>query len=99
MNAADLAQSAQTDSDPPAELSLALQSLWLAKAGRWDESHDLTDDIPGTAGSWIHAYLHREEGDLGNAKYWYHRAGKEMPAASVTLAEEWGQIASALSLS
>lgn len=99
MNAADLAQSAQTDSDPPAGLSLALQSLWLAKAGRWDESHDLTDDIPGTAGSWIHAYLHREEGDLGNANYWYHRAGKEMPAASVTLAEEWGQIASALSLS
>jgi hypothetical protein len=97
MTAVDLANSAQSDSEPPAGLSLAQQALWLAKAGRWDASHELCENVPDPAGSWIHAYLHREEGDLGNASYWYHRAGKEMPASQVTLAEEWGQIAAALS--
>lgn len=97
MNAVELANSAQSDLEPPEGLSLAQKALWLAKAGRWDDSHDLCEDVPDPAGSWIHAYLHREEGDLGNASYWYHRAGKEMPAASVTLAQEWGQIAAALS--
>ena len=97
MNAVDLASSAQSDSEPPAGLSLAQQALWLAKAGRWDDSHDLCQDIPDPAGAWIHAYLHREEGDLGNASYWYHRAGKELPVISVTLDQEWDQIASAVS--
>lgn len=97
MTAAALAQSAESDAQPPAGLSLAQQALWLSKAGRWDASHDLCEEVPEPAGSWIHAYLHREEGDLGNASYWYHRAGKEMPATTVTLAEEWAQIAAALS--
>lgn len=97
MNAADLAQSAQTDSQPPAELSLAQHALWLSRAGRWDESHDLTNDIPDPHGAWIHAHLHREEGDLGNASYWYHRAGKAMPESQLSIAEEWSQIAAALS--
>ncbi|MFT6182437.1 MAG: hypothetical protein ACI9NQ_001110 [Paracoccaceae bacterium] len=97
MNAAELAQSAQTDTKPPDGLTPAQHALWLAKADRWDASHDLCGDVPEPAGAWIHAYLHREEGDLGNASYWYHRAGKEMPATSVTLDEEWGQIATALS--
>jgi len=97
MTVAELAQSARTDSDVPADLSVAQKALWLVKAGRWDESHDLCEKVPGTGGSWIHAYLHREEGDLGNASYWYHRAGKEMPSAGTTLEEEWGQIAAALS--
>lgn len=97
MNAADLAKSAQTDDAPPAGLSQAQEALWLVKAGRWDESHDLCNDIPGTAGSWIHAYLHREEGDLSNASYWYHRAGKDVPAPSLSLADEWAQLAAALS--
>ena len=97
MTAAELAQSAQSDSELPTGLSLAQQALWLSKAGRWDASHDLCEEVPDPGGSWIHAYLHRVEGDLGNASYWYHRAGKEMPAASVTLAEEWEQIAAVLS--
>ncbi len=97
MTAAELAESATSDPEPPAGLSLAQQALWLAKASRWDASHDLCQDVPDPAGAWIHAYLHREEGDLGNASYWYHRAGQTMPAESVTLAEEWSQIASALS--
>jgi len=97
MTAPELAQSAQNDSEPPVALTLAQQALWLAKAGRWHDSHDLCQDVPDPAGAWIHAYLHREEGDLGNASYWYHRAGKETPASSVTLADEWEQIAVALS--
>ncbi len=97
MTAAELAQSAESDAAPPAGLSLALKALWLCKAGRWDASHDLCEEVPEPAGAWIHAYLHREEGDLGNAAYWYHRAGKAMPSAQVTLDEEWGQIAAALS--
>lgn len=97
MTAQELAQSAQNDPKPPAELSVEQKALWLARAGRWDASHDLCQDVPDPAGAWIHAYLHREEGDLGNASYWYSRAGRDMPAASVSLAEEWGQIAEALS--
>lgn len=97
MNAAELSQSAQSDSEPPVGLSLAQRALWLTKAGRWDESHDLCEEVPEPAGSWIHAYLHRVEGDLGNASYWYHRAGKEMPPAGVSLDQEWGQITDALS--
>ena len=97
MTAAELSQSAQSDSELPAGLSLAQQALWLAKADRWDDSHDLCEVVPEPAGSWIHAYLHRVEGDLGNASYWYHRAGKEMPPAGITLDQEWGQIAAALS--
>jgi len=96
MTAADLAQSAQNDSTPPADLSQEQLALWLARAGRWDASHDLTNELPDPAGSWIHAYLHREEGDLGNASYWYHRAGKDMPSPSVTLDEEWHSIARTL---
>ncbi|MCX8238110.1 MAG: hypothetical protein ACJAT6_001366 [Akkermansiaceae bacterium] len=97
MTAAELAQSAETDPEPPVELPVAQKALWLAKVGRWDDSHDLCQDVPDPHGAWIHAYLHREEGDLGNSSYWYHRAKKEMPAPGVTLAEEWGQIAAALS--
>ena len=97
MTAAELAQSAQNNDEVPAGISIEQKALWLAKAGRWDDSHDLCQDVPDPAGAWIHAYLHREEGDFGNASYWYHRAGRQMPVSGVTLAEEWGQIAATLS--
>ena len=97
MTTADLARSAQTDDSPPAGITSAQKALWLVKAGRWHDSHELCNDIPGTAGSWIHAYLHREEGDLGNAPYWYHRAEKDVPSQNLSLEDEWAQITSALS--
>jgi hypothetical protein len=97
MNSIELAASAAVDSSPPGGLTPALKAMWFAKAGKWDAAHDLCQDIPGTAGSWIHAYLHREEGDLSNAAYWYSRAGKPTPASSVTLDQEWHAIATALS--
>jgi hypothetical protein len=96
MTAADLARSAATDSSPPPGLSKAHQALWLARAGRWDDAHDLCQEVPGSAGAWIHAWLHRQEGDLGNAAYWYTRAGKPPVAKGRLLEEEWLEIAEAL---
>ncbi len=96
MNAEELAHSAGTDPTPPAGLSPAAAALWLARAGRWDEAHDLCQDVPDPDGAWIHALLHREEGDLGNAGYWYARAGRSAPPAGTTIADEWIEIADAL---
>lgn len=96
MNAEELSKSAENDPAPPEGLSIAAQALWHARAGKWDAAHDLCQDVPGTAGSWIHAWLHREEGDLGNAAYWYARAGREMPGRGVSPAEEWLAIAGEL---
>lgn len=93
MTTEELSQSARNDDDPPAGLSVEAQSLWHARAGNWDAAHDLCQDDPGKSGSWIHAWLHRQEGDLGNAGYWYSRAGREMPAKGVSPEEEWMGIA------
>jgi hypothetical protein len=96
MTAADLASSVQQDSAPDPGLTTAAQALWFARADRWDEAHDLCQDVPDPAGAWIHAHLHRQEGDLGNAAYWYARAGREMPPQETSLASEWTAIAEAL---
>ncbi len=78
--------------EPPTGISPELQSLWYAKKGEWHASHDIAQDIPSSVGSWIHALLHTIEGDLGNAGYWYARAGK--PAISMSqIDEEWESIA------
>lgn len=96
MTVSELARSASEDASAPVGLSPALRALWLAKAGRWDEAHDLCQEVEGAAGAWIHAWLHREEGDLSNAAYWYARAGKPAPARGKPLDEEWAEIAEAL---
>lgn len=70
--------------------------LWLAGCGEWEQAHDIVESLPEPGASWIHAMLHREEGDLGNAGYWYYRAKQDMPVANVTIAQEWVQIAKAL---
>jgi len=79
---------------PPEGLSVYLQALWYDGKGDWDRSHETIQDVPDSTASWIHAYLHRKEGDRSNAAYWYSRAGKTMPFS--TLEEEWEQIAAAL---
>jgi len=61
---------------PPAGLADPLRALWHAARGEWDAAHRIAMDMHNTAGSWIHAHLHREEGDISNAGYWYARAGK-----------------------
>ena len=79
---------------PPAGLSLALQGLWWDGKGEWDRAHDCAQDQDDAEGAAVHAYLHRKEGDLGNARYWYARAGR--PAAADALDAEWARLAAAL---
>lgn len=73
---------------PPADVGPALQALWWLAKGDWDQAHKVcqnhedSDDV-----NWVHAHLHRQEGDLNNARGWYKRAGKSMPAGE--LQEEW----------
>jgi len=79
---------------PPAGLGPALTALWHDGKGDWERAHTVAQDITSPDGSWIHAYLHRKEGDQSNAGYWYRRAGK--PVARTTLDEEWAEIVTAL---
>lgn len=70
-----------------------LQALWYDAQGDWDKAHDLTQGIETPAAAWVHAYLHRKEGDIFNADYWYRRAGKSRPSG--TLEEEWEELVNA----
>src|ERR1017187_5142896 len=79
---------------PPPDLSLALAGLWWNAKGHWDRAHESAQRDEGVAGSWVHAYLHRKEGDISNAGYWYRRAGKN--ACRSTLDQEWLEIATSL---
>ncbi|MEX6690416.1 hypothetical protein QTN47_23090 [Danxiaibacter flavus] len=72
---------------PPAGLNVYLESLWYDGKGNWDRSHEVIQDVPDKTASWIHAYLHRKEGDIWNADYWYGKAGRTRPA--VSLDNEW----------
>lgn len=71
---------------PPEMWPKGLQALWYDAKGNWNASHDIAQDMPSILGSWIHAYLHRKEGDQFNANYWYRRANREFP--NLTLDEE-----------
>ena len=82
----------QHDANP--EWPPALRAMWEDAKGNWNEAHAVAQEIEDKTGSWIHAYLHRKEGDLGNAGYWYRRAGR--PAATDSLNEEWDRIVSSL---
>ena len=80
--------------EPPRELSLALAGLWWDAKGNWTKAHESAQQDEGPEGSWVHAYLHRKEGDSSNAGYWYRRAGKTYFRGSFE--EESQQIASSL---
>ena len=75
----------------PEDIHVLLQALLLDAAGDWDSAHRIAQGVMISDGSWVHAYLHRKEGDLGNAAYWYRNAARSMPALS--LDEEWEYIA------
>lgn len=70
-------------SNPPQDWPLDLQALWFAAKGDWEGSHNIAQDLHTSMGSWIHAYLHRKEGDQWNAGYWYRQAGKPFPKHSL----------------
>lgn len=96
MSFEEFQKSIAREAQPPRELSGALQALWRDARGDWDGAHEAAQNDASRDGSWVHAYLHRKEGDVGNAGYWYARAARKMPAASVALETEWGEIARAL---
>ena len=72
---------------PPAKLTQALAGLWWDAKGDWTQAHEFAQQDEGPDGSWVHAYLHRKEGDQSNAAYWYRRAGK--PVCREPLDAEW----------
>jgi hypothetical protein len=79
---------------PAPGLDAPLAALWWAAKGSWDEAHKIVQDEQTADSAWVHAYLHRVEGDPGNAGYWYRRAHK--PVATGSLDAEWEAIVSAL---
>lgn len=80
--------------DPPIGLDFALAGLWWDAKGDWTKAHESAQQDEGPAGSWVHAYLHRKEGDVSNAGYWYRRSGRAVCRS--TLQEEWLRIAQSL---
>jgi hypothetical protein len=82
------------EEEPPNSLSPALAGLWWDAKGRWNQAHESAQKDEGPAGSWVHAYLHRKEGDSSNAAYWYRRAGRSPSRDS--LEQEWLTIAESL---
>jgi hypothetical protein len=79
---------------PPADLSFALKGLWWDAKGDWQKAHECAQAQDDRIGAWVHAYLHRREGDAGNAAYWYRRA--EKPVSSVALDTERATIIESL---
>jgi hypothetical protein len=79
---------------PAPALAPPLAALWWAAKGDWEAAHKIVQDEDTSDAAWVHAYLHRVEGDLGNAGYWYRRADK--PQAKDSLEAEWERIVSAL---
>jgi hypothetical protein len=80
--------------DPPPSLQPLLTALWWEAKGDWNQAHEIAQVDNGADAAWVHAYLHRKEGDASNAAYWYSRA--HQPRCTLSLEAEWEQIASAL---
>ena len=93
MKADGLWTSARNEAPPPG-LDVCLHALWLDAHGDWNAAHELIDDVEAADAAWVHAYLHRKEGDASNAGYWYSRAGRTQFTGE--LADEWHAIAEEL---
>lgn len=87
-------QATLTGSKPPDGLAPLVEALWWDGKGDWSRAHEIAQDIASTDASWVHAYLHRKEGDASNAGYWYRRAGRSH--SQQPLESEWADIADAL---
>ena len=82
------------DAVPPKNISLPLLAMWHDARGDWNAAHETAQSVEDATAAWVHAYLHRKEGDAANAGYWYRRAHK--PIATDALSEEWERIVAAL---
>jgi hypothetical protein len=76
--------------EPPEALSLHEKALWFAGKGNWEKAHQIVQNLSDGTSARIHAFLHRQEGDITNARYWYARAGVHMP--DISLNEEWEEL-------
>ena len=82
------------DEHPPPRITREQEALWMDATGDWDHAHRIVQSLDSRAAAWVHAYLHRKEGDIGNAAHWYRRAGRSM--SSLSFEAEWREIATAL---
>lgn len=73
--------------EPPEEMNNLLQALWFDAKGDWETAHELIQSVYTNEGAWVHAYLHRKEGNMDNASHWYEKAGKAISKKSFE--EEW----------
>ncbi|MGE0449502.1 MAG: hypothetical protein AB7Q29_07960 [Vicinamibacterales bacterium] len=80
--------------EEPTSATALLRALWHDARGDWDKAHRLAQDVDTADGAWVHAYLHRKEGDAGNARYWYRRANR--PEVAGPLEVEWESLVEAL---
>ena len=90
----EFTQSIQTQANPSSFLPPALQALWYQKKENWHQAHQIVQNASDADSAWVHAYLHRQEGDIHNAQYWYKRSGK--PESKIAISQEWEQIANEL---
>jgi len=79
---------------PPEKISKELKALWWDAKGNWKKAHRIVQEMNNTTASWVHAYMHRREGDLSNASFWYTNAGRKMATSS--LEDEWDEIVKAI---
>ena len=93
MNLSEFKDSLSTG-HPPSAASVYAKAMWYDGRNDWNKAHELIQDLADKNAAWIHAYLHRKEGDIWNADYWYAKAGKKRP--TVSLPDEWEQIVTAL---
>lgn len=91
MRAKDLIIAVETV-DKPIFTNETERCLYLAGIGKWDQAHEFVEKLPEPGASWIHAMLHREEGDKENARYWYLKADKRIPKTTVSFIDEWKEV-------
>jgi len=95
MNTIEAFRSSVSAAAPPSDVGPALEALWWLKRGDWDRAHKCVQGHEGEADcDWVHAHVHRQEGDMSNAQYWYRRADK--PVSGVSLQDEWSEIVTAM---
>jgi len=87
-------QDSLSQSAPPSGLPKLVVALWHDAHGDWEQAHEVAQSVEGPEGAWVHGYLHRKEGDLSNAQYWYSRAGRSRP--DTPPGEEWKEIVESL---